>query len=94
MDDYEHNDGHDHHDHGHGGHHHHHDHDHQDIPADIALRVKALESVLVEKGMVDPAELDEIVDRFENRVGPAKRGAGGGARVGRSRVPRAPAGRR
>ena len=76
MDDYEHNDGHDHHDHGHGGHHHHHDHDHQDVPADIALRVKALESVLVEKGMVEPAELDEIVDRFENRVGPRN-----GARV-------------
>ena len=75
MDDYEHNDGHDHHDHGHGGHHHH-DHDHQDVPADIALRVKALESVLVEKGMVDAAELDEIVDRFENRVGPRN-----GARV-------------
>ncbi len=73
MDDYEHTDGHD---HGHGGHHHHHDHDHQDVPADIALRVKALESVLVEKGMVDPAELDEIVDRFENRVGPRN-----GARV-------------
>ena len=72
MDDYEHNDGHD---HGHG-HHHHHDHDHQDVPADIALRVKALESVLVEKGMVEPAELDEIVDRFENRVGPRN-----GARV-------------
>ena len=69
MDDYEHNDGHDH-------HHHDHDHDHQDVPADIALRVKALESVLVEKGMVDPAELDEIVDNFENRVGPRN-----GARV-------------
>ena len=67
MDDYEHNDGHDHH-----GHHH----DHQDVPADIALRVKALESVLVEKGMVDTAELDEIVDTFENRVGPRN-----GARV-------------
>lgn len=59
------------HDHGH-----HHDHDHQHVPADIALRVKALESVLVEKGMVDPAELDEIVDRYENRVGPRN-----GARV-------------
>jgi len=78
MDDYEHNDGHDHRDdlHGGHGHDHHHDHDHQDVPADIALRVKALESVLVEKGMVDAAELDEIVDRFENRVGPRN-----GARV-------------
>ena len=60
-------DGHD----GHGhDHHHHHDHDHQDVPPDISLRVKALESLLVEKGMVDAAELDEIVDSFENRIGP------------------------
>ena len=61
---------------GHGHHHHHHDHDHQDVPSDIALRVKALESVLVEKEMVDPAELDEIVDAYENRIGPQN-----GARV-------------
>ncbi|MDE2876064.1 MAG: nitrile hydratase subunit alpha [Gemmatimonadota bacterium] len=40
------------------------------------MRVKALESVLVEKGMVDAAELDEIVDRYENRIGPRN-----GARV-------------
>ena len=53
------------HDHGHD-----HDHDHQDVPPDIALRVRALESVLVEKGMVDSAALDEIVDTYENRVGP------------------------
>lgn len=55
------------HEHGHG---HDHDHDHQDVPPDIALRVRALESVLVEKGMVDSAALDEIVDTYENRVGP------------------------
>ncbi len=46
------------------------DHDHEDVPSDIALRVKALESVLVEKGMVDPSQLDEIVDTYENKVGP------------------------
>lgn len=58
-------------DHHHGGDdHHHHDHDHQDVPADIRLRVEALESLLVEKGMVNAAELDEIVDSFENRIGP------------------------
>ncbi len=34
------------------------------------LRVKALESVLVEKGYVDPAALDAIVETYENRVGP------------------------
>ena len=44
--------------------------DHQDVPSDPALRVKALESVLVEKGYVDTAALDVLVDTFENRVGP------------------------
>ena len=57
------------HEHGHS-HDHGHDHDHQEVPPDIALRVRALESVLVEKGMVDSAGLDEIVDTYENRVGP------------------------
>lgn len=55
-----------------------HDHDHpgQVPPADIALRVKALESLLVEKGLIDPAALDAIVDHFETKVGPRN-----GARV-------------
>jgi len=44
--------------------------DHTDVPSDPALRVRALESVLVEKGLVDPAALDVLVDTFENRVGP------------------------
>jgi nitrile hydratase len=44
--------------------------------SDIALRVKALESLLVEKGLVDAAALDAIVDHFEHRVGPRN-----GARV-------------
>lgn len=51
-----------------------HDHDHTDPPSDMALRVKALESLLVEKDLVDPAALDALVDRYENRVGP-KNGA-------------------
>ena len=42
----------------------------------MALRVKALESLLVEKGLVDPAALDALVDTYENRVGPRN-----GARV-------------
>ena len=46
------------------------DHEHQAVPSDIALRVKALETVLVEKEMVDPAELDAVVDVYENEVGP------------------------
>ena len=76
RDDHDHHDaGHDHHQHDHHHHdaghdHHHHGHDHQDVPADISLRVKALESLLVEKGMVDAAALDDIVDSFENRIGP------------------------
>lgn len=49
---------------------HDHHHDHQAVPSDPALRVKALESLLVEKGLVDPAALDLLVDTFEHRVGP------------------------
>jgi nitrile hydratase len=55
---------------------HDHDHDHQAVPSDVALRVKALESLLVEKGMVDPAAIDATVDLYENKVGPRN-----GARV-------------
>jgi nitrile hydratase len=68
------------HDHGHGhsheGHGHSHDHDHQDVPSDLTLRTKALESLLVEKGLVDPAALDALVDMMETKVGPRN-----GARV-------------
>ena len=46
------------------------EHDQQELPSDPALRVKALESLLVEKGLVDPAALDVLVDTYENRVGP------------------------
>lgn len=45
-------------------------HDHTDPPADLELRVKALESLLTEKGLIDPAALDELVDTYENRIGP------------------------
>src|SRR5262245_17345558 len=55
---------------------HHEHHDHQAVPSDVALRVKALESLLVEKGLVDPAALDALVDTFERKVGPRN-----GARV-------------
>ena len=47
-----------------------HDHEHQAVPSDIALRVRALETVLVDKEMVDPAELDAVVDTYENQIGP------------------------
>lgn len=51
-----------------------HDHPHSLLPSDPALRVKALETVLTQKGLVDPAALDEIIDTYENRIGP-KNGA-------------------
>jgi len=47
-----------------------HDHDHDHRPSSIALRVEALESLLAEKGLVDPARIDEIVRYYEESVGP------------------------
>ncbi len=55
---------------------HDHDHDHQAVPSDLNLRVKALESLLVEKGLVDRAALDAVVDTYETKIGPRN-----GARV-------------
>lgn len=52
------------------------DHDHQELPSDPALRVMALESLLVEKRLVDPAALDALIDHYEHKVGPRN-----GARV-------------
>lgn len=49
--------------------HHHHDDEHSEL-SETALRVKALESLLVEKGYVDPAALDELIETYEKRVGP------------------------
>jgi nitrile hydratase len=51
----------------HGPHHHH---DDNDMPNDLALRVKALESLLIEKGLVDPVALDAIIENYEHKVGP------------------------
>ena len=55
-----------------------HDHDdHHDNELDpMAARVRALETILVEKGLIDPAAVDAIVDTYENKVGPRN-----GARV-------------
>jgi nitrile hydratase len=47
-----------------------HDHEHSLVPSDPALRVKSLESLLVEKGLVDPAALDALVDTYEHKIGP------------------------
>jgi len=57
-------------------HDHEHPHDHSTVPSDPALRVKALESLLIEKGLVEPAALDAIVEYYEHKVGPRN-----GARV-------------
>jgi nitrile hydratase subunit alpha len=53
-----------------------HDHDEQAVPSDPALRVKALESLLVAKGLVDRAALDVLIDTYEHKIGPRN-----GARV-------------
>lgn len=50
--------------------HDHPDHPHSLLPSDPALRVKALETILVRKGLVDPAAMDEILDTYERKVGP------------------------
>ncbi len=74
--------GHDHaHEHGHGHEHGGHAtddpaHPHNAPLSDVQLRVKALESLLTEKGLVDPATLDELIDTYETKVGPRN-----GARV-------------
>jgi nitrile hydratase subunit alpha len=60
------------HDHDHDDH----DHSHQRLPSDPVLRVKSLESLLVEKGLVDAAALDAVVEAYEHRIGPRN-----GARV-------------
>src|SRR4029079_6335000 len=56
-------------------HDHHHDHDHSEL-SETQLRVRALETVLTEKGYVDPAALDLLVEMYEKKVGPRN-----GARV-------------
>lgn len=53
-----------------------HPHDHGSRFSDTELRVKALESLLVDKGLVDPAALDALIDTYETKVGPRN-----GARV-------------
>jgi nitrile hydratase len=67
--------------HGHAHEHHAHgiddpDHPHNAPLSDVQLRVRALESLLTEKGLVDPAALDALVETYETKVGPRN-----GARV-------------
>jgi nitrile hydratase len=65
------------HDHDHHGHHHDHahDHDHSEL-SETQLRVRALETVLTEKGYIDPAALDVLIETYETKIGPRN-----GARV-------------
>src|ERR1700674_2014902 len=53
-----------------------HGHEHQAVPSDLTLRVKSLESLLVEKGLVDRAAVDTLIDAYEHKIGPRN-----GARV-------------
>lgn len=55
------------HEHGHG---HHHDHEHGSELSEMQLRVRALETILTEKGYVDPAALDSIIETYETKIGP------------------------
>src|SRR5512139_2208308 len=61
--------------HDHDHHHHDHDHEHSEL-TETQLRVRALETVLTEKGYVDPKALDAIVEVYETKIGPRN-----GARV-------------
>ena len=50
------------------------DHHHSHLPSDPELRVKAVETLLLNKGLIDSQTLDELIDTYENRIGP-KNGA-------------------
>ena len=49
---------------------HEHDHAHSHLPSDPELRVKAIETLLLSKGLIDPNTLDELIDTYENKIGP------------------------
>jgi nitrile hydratase len=54
----------------HEDHDHTHDHEHDHEESGIALRVKAMEQILIEKGLVDPTALDAFVEAYEQKIGP------------------------
>tara|TARA_B100001769_G_scaffold196860_1_gene157123 strand:- start:391 stop:1026 length:636 start_codon:yes stop_codon:yes gene_type:complete len=54
------------------GHSHHHN--HSVLPEEPELRVKAIETLLIQKGLIDPDTLNELIDTYENKIGP-KNGA-------------------
>src|ERR1700681_4470565 len=59
-----------HHDGDQHGEHDHHNHEHGSDLSEMQLRVRALETILTEKGYVDPAALDRIIEAYETRIGP------------------------
>lgn len=58
------------HNHADGHSHHHQDHEHDNHFDDMTARVKALETILTAKGLVDPAAIDAIIDTYETKIGP------------------------
>ncbi len=69
--------------HEHGPHH-----PHTAPPSDVELRVRALESLLTEKGLVDPAALDALIDTYQTKVGPRN----GAIDVSQGKIPWRPKG--
>ena len=55
--------------HNHNEHHHHH-HDHSLLPEEPELRVKAIETLLLNKGIINSDTVNELIDTYENKIGP------------------------
>lgn len=61
-------------------HHHSHNHDHTEPPSDLAFCAQLVESLLIEKDLVDPAAIEALIDTYETKVGP-RNGAKAAARA-------------
>ena len=56
--------------HNHDNHNHHHHHDHSLLPEEPELRVKAIETLLLNKGIINSDTVNELIDTYENKIGP------------------------
>ena len=56
--------------HNHDYHNHHHHHDHSLLPEEPELRVKAIETLLLNKGIINSDTVNELIDTYENKIGP------------------------
>ena len=56
--------------HNHDDHHHHDHHDHSLLPEEPELRVKAIETLLLNKGIINSDTVNELIDTYENKIGP------------------------